>query len=108
VATKNRRAEEIGAGELLRQGLYYCMQDDDIQKALEVMAQHKVRRLPVIDDSGKVQGVITMNDFILAATDAAAESKMGPAWPGVAETLRAISAHPLGLGRTPPVTRKVG
>lgn len=48
-----------------------------------------------------------MNDFILAATEAAAEKKMGPVWRRVAETLRAISAHHCAPALEPPVTKKV-
>jgi CBS domain-containing protein len=40
---------------------------DDVLRALERMAQHQVRRLPVVDDSGTLVGVISMNDVVNAS-----------------------------------------
>lgn len=39
--------------------------EDDITTALHAMATRQVRRLPVIDDQGMLQGILSMNDIIL-------------------------------------------
>ena len=39
--------------------------DDDLRVALENMARHKVRRLPVVSQDGEVLGLISIDDIIL-------------------------------------------
>lgn len=38
--------------------------DDDIKQAIELMAEHQVRRLPVVDEHGKVLGMLSLADII--------------------------------------------
>lgn len=40
-----------------------CRMDDDVQKALDVMAERQVRRVPVIDESGRLRGIIAQADI---------------------------------------------
>ncbi len=35
-----------------------CRTDDDLQKALDAMAEHQLRRIPVVDNDNKVVGII--------------------------------------------------
>ncbi len=37
---------------------------DPLLKALEVMAERKIRHLPVVDDSGKLVGILTSRDIV--------------------------------------------
>ena len=39
-----------------------CHADDDLQKALDAMAEHQLRRIPVVDDDNKVVGIIAQAD----------------------------------------------
>ena len=39
-----------------------CHADDDLQKALEAMAEHQLRRLPVVDDNHRIVGIIAQAD----------------------------------------------
>ena len=36
---------------------------DPVEKALELMSAHQVRRLPVVDDQGVVVGLVSVNDL---------------------------------------------
>lgn len=38
--------------------------DDDIKQAVDIMAEHQVRRLPVVDEHGKVIGMLSLADMI--------------------------------------------
>ncbi|HKT70075.1 MAG TPA: CBS domain-containing protein [Terriglobales bacterium] len=38
--------------------------DDDIKLAVDLMAEHQVRRLPVVDEHGKVIGMLSLADII--------------------------------------------
>ena len=38
--------------------------DDDIERAAGLMAEHQLRRLPVVDEHGKVLGMLSLADII--------------------------------------------
>ena len=39
-----------------------CLADDDLQKALDAMTRHQLRRIPVVDRENKVVGIIAQAD----------------------------------------------
>ena len=39
-----------------------CLAGDDLQKALDTMAEHQLRRIPVVDKDHKVVGIIAQAD----------------------------------------------
>jgi len=39
-----------------------CLAGDDLQKALDAMAEHQLRRIPVVDNNNKVVGIIAQAD----------------------------------------------
>jgi CBS domain-containing protein len=49
--------------EAMTQGVIACKEDDDLQKAAELMVSHKIRRLPVMNIEGKMTGVISLGDL---------------------------------------------
>jgi CBS domain-containing protein len=65
LGTRNRLPGEITAGEVMSGKLFACRASDPIRIALETMAHAQVRRLPVIDDEGKLEGVLSMDDVVL-------------------------------------------
>ncbi len=76
--------------------------DDDIRNALEVMRTERVRRLPVVDEQGQLQGMLSINDLILQAKPSAASRSTGSARAGttsnisatdVLEALQSICSH---------------
>lgn len=38
--------------------------EDDVKQAVELMAEHQVRRLPVVDEHGKVLGMLSLADIV--------------------------------------------
>jgi len=47
--------------------LYTCNPDDSIQTALGIMRTNKIRRLPVVDKSGKLKGILSIDKMINVA-----------------------------------------
>lgn len=45
--------------------VHTALPDDDLRVALDQMARHKVRRLPVVSHDGDVLGLISIDDIIL-------------------------------------------
>ncbi|MCP3920366.1 MAG: CBS domain-containing protein [bacterium] len=43
--------------------VHACHADDSIEKAENVMGQHQVRRLPVVDAEGRLCGILSLDDI---------------------------------------------
>jgi len=65
LGTRNRLAGEITVGEVTSNRLIFCRPDDEIHHVLALMAEGKVRRLPVINEKGVVEGILSMDDVLL-------------------------------------------
>jgi CBS domain-containing protein len=39
-----------------------CLAEDDLQKALDAMAEHQLRRIPIVDVNSQVVGIIAQAD----------------------------------------------
>ena len=67
LGTRNRLPGEIAVKDVARVKIYYCKAQDDIREALRMMAEHRVRRLPVVNEAGEVEGILSMDDAVLHA-----------------------------------------
>ncbi len=54
---KTTRAEEIMTRKVVT-----CHAEDDLQKALDSMSEHKLRRIPVVDNNNRIVGIIAQAD----------------------------------------------
>lgn len=88
LATRNKRASEIAAGEVVQTPVHTCGPDDDVHVALATMKQHRVRRLPVEGSGGTVMGIVSMNDILLVAGARKPVREVE-----VVDTFQAICAH---------------
>jgi CBS domain-containing protein len=64
LGTRNRLPGEITIAEVSPGKSFCCKGDDDVHAALGAMAKAKVRRLPVINDQGKLEGILSMDDVV--------------------------------------------
>lgn len=67
VATRGRLASDIPVNEVMSTDVSSCRPDDDVQTALKTMQERNVLRLPVIDDEGTLQGVLSIYRVVLHA-----------------------------------------
>jgi CBS-domain-containing membrane protein len=65
--TTGRRLRDLRVADCMSKGIATCRPDDDLAAAARTMAEHRVRRLPVVDAQRKVIGVLSMNDVVRAA-----------------------------------------
>jgi CBS domain-containing protein len=65
LGTRNKLPGKMTVGEVVKGEAYVCRAQDDIHAALQTMAQHKVRRLPVVDRDGVLEGILSMENVIL-------------------------------------------
>ena len=47
-----------------------CNSGNDVRSALKTVAQMQLRRLPVVDDSGALRGMLSVGDMTLRTDDA--------------------------------------
>lgn len=90
-ATKRRDPGTIRVDEVMTGQVFACSPDTDVQEALKIMRQNKVRRLPIIHAvDRRLAGLLSLNDVALKAqSDANAELSAQ----NVEETIRTICAH---------------
>jgi CBS domain-containing protein len=60
---------ETRVRDVMTRDLYSVYEDQTIKEACELMEQHKVRRLVVVDREGTVAGILTLNDVTVKAKD---------------------------------------
>jgi CBS domain-containing protein len=91
-ATSGRLATEIKVKDVITGGVYSCRTDDDIHDALEIMREYRVRRLPVVDIQGRLEGLLTITDVILHTEPGESRKSAGVTCAEVTKVLRSISA----------------
>jgi CBS domain-containing protein len=47
--------------------VHSCKATDDVRRALDIMAEEKVRRLVVVNEQNQLEGVLSMDDVVLHA-----------------------------------------
>ncbi|MBZ5608372.1 MAG: CBS domain-containing protein [Acidobacteriia bacterium] len=88
LGTRNVKASDALVREVSLPKLFYCAADDDIHVALQTMGAQKVRRLPVIDSKGALEGILCLDDIVLFA-----EEKGELSYADVIETSKSICEH---------------
>ena len=67
LGTRNRRPSELVAEQVMSHAVATCRSTDDLHGALKVMRTRKVRRLPVVNEEGKLDGIVCVSDLIADA-----------------------------------------
>lgn len=64
--TQGRPPRDLTVGDAMGHEATCCRAEDELSDALRRMAQHQVRRLPVVDDDGRVVGLLSLADVLQA------------------------------------------
>jgi len=94
-ALQHKALRDITASEVINgHDVQCCKAEDTIDAALQAMTDRHVRRLPVIDDSGCLQGILSMDDVVACAE----RGKRGKGKPALSfadamMTLKAVCKH---------------
>jgi len=68
--------------EIMTAQVHACFEDQDVAEALALMSAHQIRRLPVLDRSGQLVGIVSLGDL---ATETGEEALAGQALEGISE-----------------------
>jgi CBS domain-containing protein len=72
VARKNRFPAAIPVREVMTREPFTCGPGTDLVYALNVMADRRVRRLPVVDGNGRLVGILSLSDVLSSMQEARA------------------------------------
>ena len=75
-------ARRATARDVMTEGIHCCREDDDLAKAIRHMEKVQVRRLPVINKSKRMVGMLALGDVSHAAPDELSS-----------ECIKSVSAH---------------
>jgi CBS domain-containing protein len=71
VVADGRDPEQVRVKEVASSQLVTVNPQQDLDEALRIMAKHQVRRLPVIEEGGRLVGVVAQADIAREGDDAA-------------------------------------
>ena len=88
LGTRDLRPSAMSVADVVRGPVYSCGPEDDVAAVLDIMRRHAVRRVPVEGFGGRVIGIVSINDIVLAMG-----AKKAARGAEVMETLQTICAH---------------
>jgi len=78
--------------EVMRRDIVIATEDDDVESVVAKMRQHTIRRIPIVDTTGGLQGVLSVDDVLgwmreqlQSATTLLERQGVGPAQPARGE-----------------------
>jgi CBS domain-containing protein len=60
---ENRSAGNTAVREVMSERVRYCFDNDDVEDTAKLMAEHQVRRVPVVNRSKRLVGMIALADL---------------------------------------------
>jgi CBS domain-containing protein len=82
---------DIPVAEIMSRPVHSCVPSASVELAHQIMRSAEIRRLPVIDTSGKLVGIVTWSDLFAAAQREASESAAAALTRQALQTLEATS-----------------
>jgi CBS domain-containing protein len=87
---RHRAAGDLPVSQVASGKVYGCGPDDDVADALATMEKRRVRRLPVVDDEGRLCGILSMDDVVLRAERANGRRTEGVSYGETLHVLKSI------------------
>jgi CBS domain-containing protein len=81
--TQGKTLAELPVGNSMSREVVSCLPSDPVEHAIRVMADRKVRRMPVVDASGALRGIVSLNDVfrrVASLRDNRLRSSSPPSW----------------------------
>ncbi|SDA19900.1 CBS domain-containing protein [Nitrosospira sp. Nsp18] len=70
--------------DIMSEGVIWAHEDDSVEEAAQLMSDHQIRRLPIVDADQRLVGIVALGDFAVEGSDIGS----------VADTLSEISSPP--------------
>ncbi|MEZ5331840.1 MAG: CBS domain-containing protein [Thermoanaerobaculia bacterium] len=88
-ATRDARPSEITLEEIMTREVETCRADEQVLHAMARMERCGLRRLPVVDDEGRVVGILSLDDVAASARATGDPEYQGTFYSNIARTLQA-------------------
>ena len=62
VVAESRDPNQTNISDVMTSTIIACLERDDLSSAIKAMEEHQIRRLPVVDDDGRIVGIISQAD----------------------------------------------
>lgn len=76
IVAEGMDSRETTVERVMSQDMVMCKAQDDWQTAVDAMAKHQLRRIPVVDDHGRVAGIIAQADVATRGKQPEATAKV--------------------------------
>jgi CBS domain-containing protein len=74
VIAAGRDPQQVHVQQCMTREVVTCRPDDDLEQVTDLMAEKQIRRLPVVNDSDAIVGIVSVSDI---ARSAASASEVG-------------------------------
>lgn len=95
-AMRDTTPSHIAVEEVMNGNIYSATPEEEVTDALKMMREHKIRRLPVLNAAGELEGIVSMNDIVLKAKSRNGK-KAEIDYADVVKTYQAICEHPVPM-----------
>ena len=94
-ALNHKSLWELHSSDLMNGSrVFSCVGSDDIQTAINIMLREKVRRLPVVNQQGVVEGMLSVDDIVaMAERGRRGEGSPQLSYDDAMSALKAVSKH---------------
>jgi CBS-domain-containing membrane protein len=89
--TQARGLEDLLVNVAMASHVFAAMPEQTLADVEQLMANHQVRRIPIVDGEGRPIGIVTMNDLAIESVQPDTPMKHAPS--KLAHTLAAICRH---------------
>ena len=76
VVAEGRDAKTTKVEAVMTPNVVTCQPDDDLQKTLDAMSEHQLRRIPVVGTGNKILGIISQADVATRVSQPEKTAKM--------------------------------
>jgi CBS domain-containing protein len=108
---QGKALRHMKVSESMSSKLFTCRALDPIEQAVRCMSDHQVRRVPVVDELGKLVGILSLNDVVRRLVGLTDERERARLTPRFVEALASIGEPPGAkvpevIPAAPPEARK--
>ena len=69
ILAEGRNPKTVTVSDAISTDVVFCFEDDSVEKASQLMAQHQIRRLPVMSSTKRLVGIVTLGDLAVHGTN---------------------------------------
>lgn len=88
-----RQLANIAVEDVISGKIFFCRADDDVRTALTTMKENRIRRLPVVDEYNRLEGIVSMNDIVIRAEEPKDKKVPQISYADVVNTYKSICEH---------------